>query len=339
MVGLARQIQVLTQCLFLAVTVALLVVWNMELAGVRVGKRSPRGHSFPMSDTSLGLPLRVTGRPRPCLDLLPRPSFLVSHHESRRFLFFLPASGPCVRPGHSLVSYRVYCCCEGCSASLSSVFLPAVQRPVPSFTLVLVLRRDLVPAAPKISDVFHTRALVTSSLYPKTLRGQRLVMARGGIAVQIAVRRCSHRSGSDKHQHKGAAGLLHSSLKRPGGFDPSLYFLDDGLLTGTSSALPVFFKTLFAGIADIGHSVALTKLSLFLTASLTGVSHCHVDQAARSDGFSDLTPGRFFSSAAQMAPCTVAGLRVSCPLPLGRPTPSLLHLGHGTSSTFFAERY
>ena len=207
LVGLARQIQVLTQCLFLAVTVALLDVWNMELAGGRVGKRSPLGpessqskrhvprflnsDSFPMSDASLGLPLRVTGRPRPCLDLLPRPSFLVSHHVSRRFLCFLPVGGPCVPPGHSLVSYRVYCCCVGCSASLSSVFLPAVQRLVPSFTLVLVLRRDLVPAAPKISDVFHTRALVKSSLYPKTLRGQRLVMARGGIAVQIAVRGCS----------------------------------------------------------------------------------------------------------------------------------------------------
>ena len=88
LVGLARQIQVLTQCLFLAVTVALLVLWNMEIAGVRVGKRSLLGSessqskrhvprflnsdSFPMCDTSLGLPLRVTGRPRPCLDLLPR---------------------------------------------------------------------------------------------------------------------------------------------------------------------------------------------------------------------------------------------------------------------------
>ena len=102
LVGLARQIQVFTQCLFLAVTVALLVVWNMELAGVMVGKRSPLGpessqskrrvprflnsDSFPMSDTSLGLPLRVTGRPRPRLDLLPRPSFLVSHYVSRRVL-------------------------------------------------------------------------------------------------------------------------------------------------------------------------------------------------------------------------------------------------------------
>ena len=184
----------------------------MELAGVRVGKRSPLGpessqskrhvprflnsDSFPMSDTSLGLPLRVTGRPRPCLDLLPRPSFLVSHHVSRRFLtVFLPAGGPCVLPGHSFVSCRVYCCCEGCSACLSSDFLPAVQRPVSSFTLALVLRRDLVPAAQRFLDVFHTRALVKSLLYPKTLRGQRLVMARGGIAVQIAVRGYSHGSG------------------------------------------------------------------------------------------------------------------------------------------------
>ena len=66
---------------------------------------------------------------------------------------------------------------------MSSVFLLAVQLPVSFFTLALVLRRDLVIAAPKISDVFHTRALVKSSLGPKTLRGQRLVMARGGIAV------------------------------------------------------------------------------------------------------------------------------------------------------------
>ena len=103
----------------------------------------------------------------------------------------------------------VYCCCEGGSASLSSVFLPAVQWPVSSFTLALLLRRDLVIAAPKISDVFHTRALVKSSLCPTTLRGQRLVMARGGIAVQIAVRGCSHGGGSDNHLHKGSAGLLH----------------------------------------------------------------------------------------------------------------------------------
>ena len=103
----------LTQCLFLVVTVALLVVWNMELAGVRFGKASPlvpesspserpvprflNSDSFPMSDTSLGLPLRVTGRPRPCLDLLPRPSFLVSHHVSRRVLsvFSQPVDRAC----------------------------------------------------------------------------------------------------------------------------------------------------------------------------------------------------------------------------------------------------
>ena len=89
-----------------------------------------------------------------------------------------------------------------------------------------------------------------------------------------------HGSGSDNHQHKGSAGLLHSTLKRPGGIDPSLYFLDDGLLTGTSSALQVFFVTLFAGIADIGHSVALTKLRMFLIFS----SPCHVVQTACTDG-------------------------------------------------------
>ena len=76
--------------------------------------------------------------------------------------------------GHSLVSFRVYCCYEGCSASLSSVFLLAVQWPVSSVTLALVLRRDLVIAAPKISDVFHTRALVKSSLYPLDFAGSAL---------------------------------------------------------------------------------------------------------------------------------------------------------------------
>ena len=108
-------------------------------------------------------------------------------------------------------------------------------------------------------------------------------MVRGGIAVQIAVRGCSHGSGSDNNQHKGSSGLLHSALKRPGGINPSLYFLDDGLLSGTSPAPQVFLTTLYAGIADIGHSVALTKLRLFLTASLTEASPWHVVQTSRSD--------------------------------------------------------
>ena len=145
---------------------------------MRVGKRSPLGpessqskrhvprflnsDSFPMSDTSLGLPLRVTGRPRPCLDLLLRPSFLVSHHVSRRFLCFSPSRwtvrAPCrLFPIVSTVAARAV------SACFSSVFLPAVQRPVSSFTLVLVLRRDLVPAAPKISDVFRSREIFAVS--------------------------------------------------------------------------------------------------------------------------------------------------------------------------------
>ena len=290
MVGLARQIQVLIQCLFLAVTVALLVVWNMELAGVRVGKRSPLGpessqskrhvprflnsDSFPMSDTSLGLPLRVTGRPRPCLDLLPRPSFLVSHHVSRRFspVFSQPVDRACALvirlfPVVSTVAARaVLLVCQ-----VSSCLRFNGRYLLSLWLLFFVVIWSSAPPQ-RFLDVFHTRALVKSSLYPKTLRGQRLVMARGGIAVQIAVRGCSHGGGSDNHQQKGSAGLLHSALKRPGGIDPSLYFLDDGLLTGTSSALQVFFITLFAGIADIGHSVALTTLRLFQIASLTGLS-------------------------------------------------------------------
>ena len=93
LVGIADQIQVLTQHLFLAVTVGLLLVWKIELSGMRVGEASPlcpessqsdryaprflNSASAPMSDISLGLPLWVPGRPNPCLDVLPRPSSLV----------------------------------------------------------------------------------------------------------------------------------------------------------------------------------------------------------------------------------------------------------------------
>ena len=70
LVGIARHNPVLTQCLFLVVTVALLVVWKIELSGVRFGGASPLGHessqsgrhvprflnsnSAPMSEISLG---------------------------------------------------------------------------------------------------------------------------------------------------------------------------------------------------------------------------------------------------------------------------------------------
>ena len=88
-----------------------LTSWLESLQSERHVSRFLKSDSAPMFEIPLGLPPRVTGRPNPCLDVLPRPPSLVCHNVSRRVLsVFSQSSDRACLLVIRLISDRVCCC-------------------------------------------------------------------------------------------------------------------------------------------------------------------------------------------------------------------------------------